>query len=888
MKTILHLKSGAVLRSSLLIAVVLICFSALSARAQSVTQDHIKYNVTNATKTAVAAGTDGSYLKALVIADSVRYNNQNYAVIAINANAFQGNRNISSLSISPNVKKIGQNAFKSCEGLQEIIIPEGVEEIGNYAFQDCGLRYVDLPSTLRTIGNSVFKTNAMPEIDTLVIRTAYYDEAGKMNILPFKSNCFNTALKKNCTLMVPKKAYEYYAFRTVNNVADASLNWGSFFTKISAFGTAPSGCSVAPKDGLKDYRDLSQVDVTFTFDDEKLVDVLSFGEDDHIEATLVLPNGKRLSAGTVELKGNTISIDFAEVLKKNRELFIATSEAETAIDVQLILDGQVQLEECPFMLASFFVHHPISWRVPLLPSVYDLPEAPAAAPEGDATDDLYDYTALETITLTFDGYTALSLDSNTGAYLNARLLKDDGTVLASSLSASVTGENTLAITFTIPVDELRVRRTSGVKSFDFILEAEGQVNMKEGNEEKNFRFTLPFNSTAAPLLWKVRAVYIPEPTGVSFSPAEETVTLEDLTDVAVTFEGVQDVRLSTSADALPLKANLYMDGFPVATITATKVRVEDNTIHLLFPPVSERLITLITTDLGFSYDFSVSLVADLMTDGYPYRVVVGNEKVPEEGVDGELTVGTHYTRQWAAPQWTVLANICDVPEVTVNVPGASDGEVTEYPQLKVVELNAENYSTVKLAPAGTGAYATPAASGRLVRDGSPVCVVNAVTTEGNKIIIDFGEKLNYNVVGITPDDDPEKLVDLSFYFEGDLLFDSLPYHLVYNGSEEGQKWSLQPIVVYKLPTPSIEHDYNRIYFTCGTEGVEFHYTIINDDARKATQQEAVKGNGGSSLQLPLTRRYIISVYATREGYEDSDPVSVTLDLTGYPEIQYVE
>lgn len=878
MKTILHLKSGAVLRSSLLIAVVLICFSALSARAQSVTQDHIKYNVTNATKTAVAAGTDGSYVKALVIADSVRYNNQNYAVIAINANAFQGNRNISTLSISPNVKKIGQNAFKSCEGLQEIIIPEGVEEIGNYAFQDCGLRYVDLPSTLRTIGNSVFKTNAMPEIDTLLIRTAYYDEAGKMNILPFKSNCFNTALKKNCTLMVPKKAYEYYAFRTVNNVADASLNWGSFFTKISAFGTAPSGCSVAPKDGLKDYRDLSQVDVTFTFDDETLVDVLSFGEDDHIEATLVLPSGKRLSAGTVELKGNTISIDFAEVLQKNRELFIAASEDDTAIDVRLNLDGQIQLEECPFMLGSFFVHHPISWSVPLLPSVYDLPESPAAAPKGEASDGLYEYTAFESVTLTFEGYTDLSLDSSTGAYINARLLKDDGTVLTTSQTATVTGENTLAITFAVPVDQLLVRRSSGVTNYEFALEVEGQVNMKEGAEEKNFRFTLPASIASAAPSWNVRAVYIPEPTGVSFLPAEETVALQRLTDVAVVFKGVSEVALSTAADALALKANLYLEGFQVATLGAERVRVEDNTLHLLFAPVDEKLITLITANDDFCYNFSMGLVADLLTDGYPYRVIIGNESV-SESTTGVVTVGTHYTRQWAAPRWTVPANICDVPEITVNVPGASDGEVTEYPQLKVIELCVDNYSRV---------VATPTAVARLLRDGNPVCVVNTVATEGNKIIINFGDKLTYNAVGITPDDDPEQLVDLSLYFEGDLLFDGHPYRLVYNGSEEGQKWSLQPVVVYKLPTPTIEHDYNRIYFTCGAESVEYHYTITNADARSTTTADAVKGDGGSSLQVPLTRRYVISVYVSREGYEDSETVSVTLDLSGYPEIQYVE
>lgn len=878
MNTILHPKSGAAVRPSLLITVVILCLSVLSASAQTVTQNHVKYTVNNATMSAVATGTDGSYITTLELADSVMYNKRYYTVNGINANAFKDNRNISSIVFNSHLTKIGQYAFSGCGSLTEVIIPEGVETVDNYAFQNCPLRYVDLPSSLRTIGNSVFKSNGYQEIDTLVVRTAFYDDAGKMKILPFKSNCFNNALKKNCTLMVPKKAYEYYCFNTVDNVADASLNWGSFFTKIVAFGTAPSGCNVVPKDGLKDYRDLAGVDVTFTFDDETLTDVLSFGPDDHIAATLVLPGGKSLTADNVELKGNTISIDFAEVLQKNRELFIAASEDDTAIDVRLNLDGQIQLEECPFMLGSFFVHHPISWSVPLLPSVYDLPESPAAAPKGEASDGLYDYTAFESVTLTFEGYTDLSLDSSTGAYINARLLKDDGTVLTTSQTATVTGENTLAITFAVPVDQLLVRRSSGVQNYEFTLEVEGQVNMMDGNEEKNYRFTIPASIASAAPSWNVRAVYIPEPTGVSFLPAGETVALQSLTDVAVCFEGVSEVALSTAADALALKANLYLDGFQVATLGAERVRVEGNTLHLLFAPVDEELITLITDNKNFSYNFSMGLVADLMTDGYPCRVIIGDESV-SESTTGGVTVGSHYTRQWAAPRWTVPANICEAPEITVNVPGAIDGEVTEYQQLKVIELTVDNYSSIA---------ATPSAVARLVRGGNPVCVTGNVTTEGNKIIINFGDKLTYNAVGITPDDDPDQLVDLSLYFEGDLLFDRLPYRLVYNGSEEGQKWSLQPIVVYKLPNPSIEHDYNHIYFTCGAENVEYHYVITNADGCETTTADAVKGDGGSSLQIPLTRRYVISVYVSREGYEDSETVSVTLDLSGYPEIQYVE
>lgn len=886
MQRIITIKNALVGRRSLLALVVLLCLSVLSASAQTVTQNHIKYTITNSTHTAAVNGTDDKYIQNVVIADSVAYNGRNYPVVTINSKAFQDYTNIRSVSFGSNLKKIGTYAFSGCQFLSEIIVPEGVESIENYAFQNCALRYADLPSTLRTLGSGVFKTNAPQQLDTLVLRTAYYNEAGQMNILSFNTSCFNSKTNlKNCVLMVPKKAYDYYAASTSSS---GTTNWGYFFANITAFGTAPSGCTVAPKGELKDFRDLSKVDVTFNFDDETLTDALSFGPADHIEATLVLPDGQRLSAGSVVLKGNTISIDFAEVLQQNRTLFISSSEADTAIDVQLELDGQIQLEECPYMLASFFAHHAISWNVPLLPSVYDLPQAPVVEPRGEAQDGLYDYKAFEAVTLTFDGYTALSLDSSTGAYLQARLLKDDGTLLDVATSAVVIGENAMTIPFCIPVDELRVRRTSGIESYGFKLEVEGQVCMKDGNDEKNFRFTLPFDATSAPTPWRVAAVYIPEPTGVSILPADKKVELKRLTDVAVTFEGVQSVAISTASDAIALRGSLYMDGFKIANVTAAKVNVEGNTLHLLFDAVDERLITLITTNSNYSYNFTMSLAADLLTDGYPCRVIIGNETIGD-GTDGDIpSVGTHYTLQWAAPVWSVPAIIYDIPEVTVSVPAATDGEVTDYQQLKVVELNVENYSKVEVAPAGAATTAFAPAVGRLMRSGNPVCVTNNITAVDNKIVLDFSNKLNYNAVGITPDDDPEQLVDLSLYFEGDLRFDGLSYHLVYDGEREGQKWSLTPIVVYKLPAPSIEHEGSRIYFTCGAENVEFHYTITNEDARPVTTEQAVKGKGGSSLRIPLKRRYVISVYVTREGYEDSDIISVPLELEGEPEVMFFQ
>ena len=51
-------------------------------------------------------------------------------------NAFKGNLNIYSVSISESVKKIGDSAFADCKNLYTILLPQGIEELGVGAFHN--------------------------------------------------------------------------------------------------------------------------------------------------------------------------------------------------------------------------------------------------------------------------------------------------------------------------------------------------------------------------------------------------------------------------------------------------------------------------------------------------------------------------------------------------------------------------------------------------------------------------------------------------------------------------------------------------------------------------------------------------------------------------------
>jgi hypothetical protein len=69
----------------------------------------------------------------------------------------------------------------------------------------------------------------------------------------------------------------------------------------------------------------------------------------------------------------------------------------------------------------------------------------------------------------------------------------------------------------------------------------------------------------------------------------------------------------------------------------------------------------------------------------------------------------------------------------------------------------------------------------------------------------------------------------------------------------------------KCATPTISYHNGKLTFDCATEGVEFQSTITDSDITSYNSNE---------IQLGVT--YIISVYAIKAGYENSDVATATL------------
>lgn len=832
--------------------------------------ENVKYVIDYSAKTAEATGIT-SNLPTIEIQDCVLdKSGMMYPVVSIGTKAFENVTELNRLNIGSNVREIKESAFYNCVKLTDLIIPEGVEVIGKNAFMHCdALTRVELPSTLKTLTAGSF---TYTKIAFLKIGVANYDSSGSIVGLNFNESAFPQSIFASCRLSVPKRAESWYRQRSING----KPNWGYRFLNIETFGTPPTDCIFYPSQ-VTSYNDLSKVSLKFVFADANLKNNVALGNNP-VRASLVV-DGVELTAAAeeVSISNNIMSINFANILQVNKDRFVAKTEGKLSTIVALKLEGEILVEDSPFSLKQYFAYRPIVWSVPLLPAVNELGDAPVVTLQGvPDNDNVYTYDSFNEVTLTFNSFESVSLDAATGAGVVGQLYKD-GQPIATNLRSYARG-NSVHLTFNVPYSELLVRKSSGIETYDFGLTVEGQIH---ASDSKNYRFTVPFNAAGTQRHYTVHAVYYPEPQGISFSPAVGTQpTMKELSHLDLKVEGVKNILLSYNTLEAPIRGSLFRNGVEVATITSNDILIEDNIIHIVFPETDDRLVSFIGTRAK-TYDFSLGLSAYLLADGYPCRMQIGSLT----GDDDDLPEATDDLLVWNAPHWTVNGIAHDVPKVSVSTPLAGPNGPFNYEDLRTVVLTVDNYKTVALDQAEDDDDLPRMLSAKLVRYGDPVCTTDSISVDGNRIIINFGSRLTYNAVGISPDDEANNLIELSLDFAADLLFDGIPYRLLVNRKNEGTIWKLVPIVVRQIPTPTILFEEGQLSFTCPVEGVTYHYSITNPDASAETKVPAIKSGTGSFVVVPMTRVYDISVYASRKGYEDSEVSKARLYLDDAPKIE---
>lgn len=120
-----------------------------------------RYRVISTTDmTAEVVGLEKTDIKKVTIYSSVKLGGKNYTVTSVGANAFKGNKNITSVVVKKNVKTIGKNAFAGCTKLKKVTINSAkLTTINAKAFSGCkSLKTIIIKSkVLKKVGKNAFK-----------------------------------------------------------------------------------------------------------------------------------------------------------------------------------------------------------------------------------------------------------------------------------------------------------------------------------------------------------------------------------------------------------------------------------------------------------------------------------------------------------------------------------------------------------------------------------------------------------------------------------------------------------------------------------------------------------------------------------------------------------
>lgn len=101
----------------------------------------------NLTEIGAYAFASCSNLEYVYIPDYVR---------AIGTYAFNSNTRLTQIDMPNGIEFIGDNAFASCSAIQAINLPLGLVKIGRNAFYSSGLRYIEIPDMVESIGQNAF------------------------------------------------------------------------------------------------------------------------------------------------------------------------------------------------------------------------------------------------------------------------------------------------------------------------------------------------------------------------------------------------------------------------------------------------------------------------------------------------------------------------------------------------------------------------------------------------------------------------------------------------------------------------------------------------------------------------------------------------------------
>ncbi len=127
--------------------------------------------------------------------------------------AFEGNDELTAITLPDSLKRIGKQAFSDCHYLTSITVPESVEEIGYYAFSWCyNLEEITLPEKIIDIDLDAF------------FDTAYYNDSANWedgvlyigcHLVSVKWGVSNNYTVKDGTLTIARSAFSWFDLSSI-------------------------------------------------------------------------------------------------------------------------------------------------------------------------------------------------------------------------------------------------------------------------------------------------------------------------------------------------------------------------------------------------------------------------------------------------------------------------------------------------------------------------------------------------------------------------------------------------------------------------------------------------------------------------------------------------
>ena len=149
------------MKNKILLSLVAVLLTALSAQAYDFQSGALYYNTTSDTTVEVAYQSKSSDnyqgLTTATIPETVTYNGTTYSVTSIGKSAFMWCSSLTSVTIPNSVTSIGVHAFRGCSSLTSVTIPNSVTSIGESAFRGCSsLTSISIPNSVTSIGKWAF------------------------------------------------------------------------------------------------------------------------------------------------------------------------------------------------------------------------------------------------------------------------------------------------------------------------------------------------------------------------------------------------------------------------------------------------------------------------------------------------------------------------------------------------------------------------------------------------------------------------------------------------------------------------------------------------------------------------------------------------------------